>query len=480
LAGYTLGGADLLRRAMGKKKPEEMAKQRSIFVGGATERGVPESQAAHIFDLMEKFAGYGFNKSHSAAYALLSYQTAWLKTHHPAAFMAAVLSSDMDKTDKVVTFIDECAGIGLTVLPPDVNESVYHFTVADPKTIRYGLGAVKGVGQGAVEAIMQEREARGPFRDLADLCRRIDLSKANRRTLEALIRAGCLDGLGPNRATLMHHLPVALQMGEQNTRAAEAGQVDLFGLPQAEDAGRVAPPPVAMEEVPEWSEAVRLQGERDTLGLFLTGHPIAEYEHDLRHLVSGRIVDVAAGKPVGEQRGFGFGGGRNVTVAGLVLEIRKRGNRTTLILDDRSGRLEVSLFDDVFQQHRDVIARDAVLVVEGQLRFDEFIEDWRLNAKKLTHIDALREREARRIVLRWPANGNGLRLVGELEDALKPLRGGSCGVALHYASPAARAAITLGEEWSVRPTRELIERLSRLVGRDGVRVLYGQRVPEGG
>jgi DNA polymerase-3 subunit alpha len=478
LAGYTLGGADLLRRAMGKKKPEEMAKQRSVFVGGATARGVPEAQAAHIFDLMEKFAGYGFNKSHSAAYALLSYQTAWLKAHHPAAFMAAVLSSDMDKTDKVVTFIDECAGMGLTVLPPDVNESVYQFTVADAKTIRYGLGAVKGVGQGAVEALMHEREARGPFRDLADLCRRTDLARANRRTLEALIRAGCMDGLGPNRATLMHHLPLALQMGEQNTRAVEAGQVDLFGLAPATDAGHAAPPPVAMEEMPEWSEAVRLQGERETLGLFLTGHPIAEYEQELRHLVSGRIADVASGKPVGEQRGFG--GGRTVTVAGLVLEIRKRGNRTTLILDDRSGRLEVSLFDDVFQQHRDVIARDAVLLVEGQLRFDEFIEDWRLNAKRLTHIDAVREREARRIVLRWPANGNGLRLVGELEEALRPQRGGSCGVALHYATRDARAAITLGEDWSVRPTRELIERLARLVGRDGVRVVYGQGMADSG
>jgi len=356
------GGADLLRRAMGKKKPEEMAKQRSVFVDGATARGVPEAQAAHIFDLMEKFAGYGFNKSHSAAYALLSYQTAWLKAHYPAAFMAAVLSSDMDRTEKVVTIIDECAAMGLTVLPPDVNESVYHFTVADERTIRYGLGAVKGVGQGAVEAVMAEREAGGRFADLGDLCRRIDPGKLNRRTFEALIRAGCMDTLGPNRATLMHQLPAALQLGEQKTRAAAAGQVDLFGLAGPADA-ELAPPPLPVETVPEWSESVRLQGERDTLGLYLTGHPIAEYERELAGIVSGRIADVAAGRPVGEPRGFGgFGGGKNVTLAGLVLEIRKRGNRTTLILDDRSGRIEVAMFDDVFQQHRHVIARDAVLV----------------------------------------------------------------------------------------------------------------------
>jgi DNA polymerase-3 subunit alpha len=473
LAGYTLGGADLLRRAMGKKKPEEMAKQRSVFVEGATARGVRQGQAAHIFDLMEKFAGYGFNKSHSAAYAVLSYQTGWLKTHYPAAFMAAVLSTDMDHTDKVVTIIDECAGIGLAVLPPDVNESVYQFTVADEKTIRYGLGAVKGVGQGAVEAIMQERAERGPFRDLGDLCHRIDLSKANRRTLEALIRAGCMDGLGPNRATLMHQLPSALQLGEQSTRATAAGQDDLFGLAPAAD-DLLAPPPLPVEEIPDWSEAVRLQGERDTLGLFLTGHPIAEYERELAGIVSGRIADVASGKPIGETPRFG--GGKPVTLAGLVLEIRKRGNRTTLVLDDRSARIEVMLFEDVFQQHRDIIARDAILVVEGLLRFDEFIEDWRINAKKLTSVDTVREREARRIVLRWPSNGNGARLVGELEEVLKPFRSGRCGVALQYSSDNAKAAITLGEEWQVRPTRELLERLAQLVGRDSVRVVYGPRL----
>ncbi len=470
LAGYTLGGADLLRRAMGKKKPEEMAKQRSVFVEGATSRGVREAQAAHIFDLMEKFAGYGFNKSHSAAYAMLSYQTGWLKAHYPAAFMAAVLSSDMDHTDKVVTFIDECAHIGLTVLPPDVNESVYQFTVADEKTIRYGLGAVKGVGQGAVEALMAEREQNGPYRDLADLCHRVDLSKMNRRTLEALIRAGCLDGLGPNRATLMHQLPAALQLGEQSTRASAAGQVDLFGLAPSED----APPPLPAEEVPDWSEAVRLAGERETLGLFLTGHPIAEYERELAGIVSGRIADVASGRPVGETPRFG--GGKQVTLAGLVLEIRKRANRTTLVLDDRSARIEVMLYEDVYQQHRDVIARDAILVIEGQLRFDEFIEDWRLNAKKLTPVDTVREREARRIVLRWPANGHGERLVGELEELLKPYRTGQCGIALQFTTDDARAAISLGEEWRVRPTRELLERLAQLVGRDSVRVFYGPRL----
>ena len=234
LAGYTLGGADLLRRAMGKKKPEEMAKQRGNFVSGAVKNNVPEEQAAYIFDLMEKFAGYGFNKSHSAAYALLSYQTGWLKTHEAASYMAAVLSADMDHTDKVVGMLYDCRKeVGLTVLPPHVNLSSYEFAVVDDKTIRYGLGAIKGVGEGAVEAIVSERRAHGDFASLEDLCRRLDLSKINRRVLEALIKSGSLDGLAANRATLMHRLDAALALGEQNSKANETGQHDIFGLSAA-------------------------------------------------------------------------------------------------------------------------------------------------------------------------------------------------------------------------------------------------------
>ncbi|WP_287848763.1 DNA polymerase III subunit alpha, partial [Aeromonas sp.] len=262
LAGYTLGGADLLRKAMGKKKPEEMARQRSVFIGGAVSRGVREHSAAHIFDLMEKFAGYGFNKSHSAAYALLSYQTAYLKAHYPAQFMAAVLSADMDHTDKVVTLIKECSDMGLTVLPPDVNASAYEFTACGPSSIRYGLGAVRGVGRGAVEALIGERAARGAFQSLEDLCRRLDLQKVNRRVLEALLRSGSLDGFKVNRATLMDRLAGAMHLGDQNSRALNAGQNDLFGLPSDTRAADAPAPRSAA--LPEWSEAVRLAGERET------------------------------------------------------------------------------------------------------------------------------------------------------------------------------------------------------------------------
>ncbi|MGH8197486.1 MAG: DNA polymerase III subunit alpha [Steroidobacteraceae bacterium] len=472
LSGYTLGGADLLRRAMGKKKPEEMATQRSVFVEGAVQRGVPAARAGQIFDLIEKFAGYGFNKSHSAAYALLAYQTAWLKAHYPEAFMAAVLSSDMEHTDKVVSFIDECSGIGLEVLPPDVNASMYAFTVAGPGTIRYGLGAIKGVGEGAVDAIVRERERGGAFQDLADLCRRVDLRLAGKRTLEAMLKSGCFDCFGRTRATLAQALPAAIQSGEQRTRAFAAGQDDLFGG-LAGPAPGLAQPPIEFAAVPEWSEAQRLQGERETLGLFLSGHPIAEYEQELRQVAPARIVDLGGPRPAADARGHGAG--KNVTVAGLVLELRRRGARMTLLLDDRSARIEVSLFEDVWQQHRAVIARDAILVVEGQLRFDEFIEEWRINARKLTPIHELREREARRLQIRLPAGGGDGSLLSRLEETLRPWRGGRCGVDVHYIGGEARGTLTLGEEWSVTPAKALLDELAKLVGRDGLRLTYGPR-----
>jgi DNA polymerase-3 subunit alpha len=465
LAGYTLGGADLLRRAMGKKKAEEMAKQRSVFVSGAVARGVREAQATHIFDLMEKFAGYGFNKSHSAAYALLSYQTAWLKAHHPAAFMAAVLSADMDKTDKVVTLIDECASMGLEVQPPDVNESVYAFKVAGPACIRYGMGAIKGVGAAAVEAILEERGAHGAFTSLSDLCRRIDLQRVNRRVLEALIRCGSLDRIGANRATLSAELDRAMQLGEQNSRAASTGQVDLFGLSAAHDA-----------VLPEWSEAVRLAGERETLGLFLSGHPITPYEPDLKFLVSARLVDVGGPKPAAvPEGGRNWSFGKPATVAGLVLEIRRRPNRVTLMLDDRTARLEVSLFEEIYQQHRDIIVKDAILVIDGTLRFDDFIEAWRLQAKTLMDIDRARERYARRLWLRWPDALDGPLGMNRFEELLTPYLRGSCGVSVVVNRPGYSGRLNLADAWSVRPSRELLDKLSALVGRDGWHLVYGPR-----
>jgi DNA polymerase-3 subunit alpha len=473
LAGYTLGGADLLRRAMGKKKPEEMAKQRTIFVDGSVARGVDQKQAAFIFDLMEKFAGYGFNKSHSAAYALLSYQTGYLKAHYPAAFMAAVLSADMDHTDKVVTLIKECADIGLQVRPPDVNHSLYEFAVGGERTIRYGLGAVRGVGRGAVEELILQREQHGPYKSVEDLCRRLDLQKVNRRVLEALIRSGSLDGLGANRATLMQRLPTAMQLGDQNSKAQDAGQNDMFGLVADERAPVVVP--LRTPELPDWSEGVRLQGERETLGLYLTGHPIGQFESGLNRFVTHRIGDLISDRPMETAR---FGGGKSVTVAGLIDEVKKRGPRTILNLDDRTGRVEVTLFEDVFQRYRDLVAKDALVLVEGSLRFDEFSDAWRLSAKKITELDKVREQQARRVVLTWAARADSNAMLSRLADILGPFKPGPCPVTVEYATSTARGALTLGPEWTVRASRELLEKLETLVGRGSVQVIYG--APPGG
>ena len=474
LAGYSLGQADILRRAMGKKKPEEMAKQRSVFVDGAKAKSVKDATSSYIFDLMEKFAGYGFNKSHSAAYALLSYQTAWLKAHYPAAFMSAVLSADMDNTDKIVMLIDECAKLNLTVNPPDINESQYAFSVAGGGVIRYGLGAIKGVGQSAVDSLLEERQANGSFKDLDQLCRRVDMHKANRRVLEALIKAGAFDSLGPNRATLMDRLPRSIRLAEQSARASEAGQDDLFGL--------VSVPPPAPREgerpaLEEWSDNIRLNGERETLGLYLTGHPIEAFERDLEFLTHGRISDLMGPRPAGNGSSRPWEAPKRiVSVAGLVVDLRRRGNRLTLILDDRTGRLEVTVFDDVYQQFRNILAKDAILVIEGGLRYDDFIDDWRVTAREIMEIEKAREQHASRIVINWSGESNGREFILALQQVLKPHTRGSCGVSVNYAGTQARARLSLGEDWTVRPTRELMEQLGKLVGTQAVQVVYPPRV----
>jgi len=383
LAGYSLGGADLLRRAMGKKKVEEMAKERAKFEAGASERGVDARTASQIFDLMEKFAGYGFNKSHAAAYALVSYQTAWLKTHHPAEFMAAVLSSDMDNTDKVVGFLDEARALELTVLPPDVNASRYMFEAMDSRTIRYGLGAVKGVGRGACEAIADARARGGDFGDLLEFCKRVDTSKLNRRALEALINAGALDALGRNRPSLMLQLPEVLKATEQLAREREAGQVSLFG--SASDSGAAEPElQIDLPNADDWPLLQKLQGERDTLGHYLSGHPLDPYRDELRGLVGHDLGDLDrlwGERPENERHGWRQEA--TVIVAGQVTAMRKRGDSQAFVqLEDGRGRIECAFFAEAYQQFAHLLTRDRILVVEGGLREDEFSGGFSLRARR--------------------------------------------------------------------------------------------------
>jgi DNA polymerase-3 subunit alpha len=323
--------------------------------------------------------------------------------------------------------------------------------------------------------LITEREARGSYKSLEDLCRRLDLQKANRRVLEALLRSGSLDGLGANRATLMHNLPAAMQLGDQNSKAHEAGQNDLFGLAAPDQAtgslSGAAPPALRNVEVPEWSEAVRLTGERETLGLYLTGHPIGRFESGLSRIVSHRIGDLVSDRPITGMEAPRFGGGKPVTVAGLIDEVKKRGPRVFLTLDDRTGRIEVALFEDVYQKHRDLVSKDALVLIDGMLRFDEFSDAWRLSARRIVELDKIREQQARRLVLKWPPRADAGALMGRLAEVLTPWRPGPCPITVEYTGSGASGALTLGNEWMVRASRELLEQLEGLVGRGGVQVL---------
>ncbi|MEN8175217.1 MAG: DNA polymerase III subunit alpha [Pseudomonadota bacterium] len=483
LAGYTLGGADLLRRAMGKKNAEKMAKQGKIFVEGAKRRGVAEETAKYIFDLMEKFAGYGFNKSHSAAYALVSYQTLWLKAHYPAPFMAAVLSSDMDATDKVVTFIEECRSMGLKVAPPHVNRSAFMFTPDGDDGIFYGLGAIKGIGEAAIADIVAARDTAGPFDDLFGFCRRIDLKRVNRRVLEALVRSGALDELGPNRATLMAQLPLAVKMAEQRSAMEAAGQNDLFGMEVSAPVRQGREPGEAQKQ--EWEEGIRLQGEKETLGLYLTGHPVDRYEHDLAAMGVARLdsLDGSTAPTARNQKG------ERVRVAGYVVAVNRRvtqrGQMASVLLDDRKGRIEAVFFSEAFETHRDLLVADRVLVVEGNLAFDDFRGGLSIRANRAMPLEEMRSLLAVGMTLRLdgakPPGDDDARpdRVRLLARHLQPFVGGRCRVLLNYANDTGRCLLELGTEWSVEVSDELIRQLQHLLGEDAVSISYhGGRLPD--
>jgi DNA polymerase-3 subunit alpha len=470
LAGYTLGAADLLRRAMGKKKPEEMAKQREIFVTGATERGVAERTATHIFDLMEKFAGYGFNKSHSAAYAVLSYQTAYLKAHYPAAFMAAVMSADLQNTDRLVTLKDDCRQLALKLQAPNINTSLYHFSVAADDTILYGLGAIKGVGRAAVESLIADREANGAYKGLLEFCRRVDHDKVNRRTLEALVKSGAMDCFGDSRRGLMHQLPEALRSADQQARAAAAGQNDMFGLgePVADEQETLKPVKLA-----EWQERLFLSNEKEALGLYLTGHPFDAVRHDARFFSDGKLGEIIAEPAPQTNKGEReYGARREATVAGLIVDVRKRGNRVSVVLDDDTGRMEISFFSEAFQEFSHMLVKDEIVVVTGGLRYDDFIGSWTINAKNVLQIDRVIESRARGLLLSLAPNGQGEALLVKLHDLLLPFRKGNCDVSVRYIGDSASARLSLGPEWAVRPSRELRDKLTELLGTNNVRLLY--------
>ena len=460
LAGYTLGGADLLRRAMGKKKPEEMAKQRQIFDQGAAEQGVDPKVATEIFDLMEKFAGYGFNKSHSAAYALVSYQTGWLKAHYPAPFMAAVLSADMQSTDKVVHLIEACRKMGLEVLPPSVNQGEFRFAADGTQRIIYGLGAIKGLGEGPVAAIVQARQ-HGPFEDLFDLCRRLDLQRVNKRALEALVKAGAFDDFDRNRAGLYAAIPDAVRAAEQDAANAASGTVDLFGGPGGPSPAAV----VSRRSVSPWRQRELLQAEKETLGLYLSGHPIDEYEAELRGF-GVRPLDKL--QPDKEPQLFA-----GLLVAQRIMKSKRGETMAFLTLDDRTARIEVSLFGELYAQYRDHLVKDEVLVVEGTISHDEYSGSLRARARGLMGLDAARARFAQALELEVTADQfREPGWVAELEALMAPHRAAGCPVVVLYRRADAKGRVDLGASWQVRPGDRLLNQLRERFGAERVRMRY--------
>ncbi len=462
LAGYSLGGADLLRRAMGKKKPEEMATQRETFEQGAINNGVDGELAMKIFDLVEKFAGYGFNKSHSAAYALVSYQTLWLKTHFPAEFMAAVMTADMDNTDKIVSLVDECLRMKLAMLPPDVNSGLYRFNVNEKGEIVYGIGAIKGVGEGPIENIIQAREKDGYFRDLFDFCARIDTKKVNKRVIEKLIQSGALDRLGPHRAALMASLDDAIKSASQHHQAESFGQSDMFGVLTD------APEEVEFKytQVPPWPEKIRLEGERETLGLYLTGHPINIYLPELKKYTSFRLKDVQRTPR-----------DKTHTIAGLVIASKvmttKRGSRLGLLtLDDRSGRIEVMLFGDVLEKYLDLIEKDRILVVSGQVSLDDFNGGFKMSAREVLDITQAREKHIRGLAISVLKEQINDTFFERFNAILAPHRAGVVPINLYYQREDARAKFVLGTEWRVTPDDALLDDLKSLLGEKQVELEF--------
>jgi len=458
IGGYSLGAADLLRRAMGKKMPEEMAQQRAGFVAGAEKNGLSKAKASQLFDHMEKFAGYGFNKSHAAAYALLAYQTAYMKTHHAAAFVAANLSAVMDDTDKVRQFYEDGVANKLTILPPDINGSEYRFVPVDARTIRYGLGAVRGTGESAVNAVIEARKS-VPFKDLFDFCRRVEKRIVNRRAVEALVKSGAFDGLDANRARLLASVGRALEGAEQAERAA--AQNSLFAEAEVPRGGEHA----YLDAAP-WGKRQKLLEEKSALGFSLSAHLFSVYERELAGFPRTALARLAPGE--------------RVWLAGIVVSARvqmtRRGRMMAVVLDDGTAQVELSVFNELFEKHREKLKEDALLVVQGRVQNDEFSGGLRVSADDLLDLEGLRGRYAARLRIAMNGKTDGTRDARRLQQMLAPYRAsghGACLVVVAYASASAECEVALGEAWRVRPDSQLISELAAWLAPENVQVIYG-------
>ncbi len=452
IGGYTLGGADMLRRAMGKKKPEEMALHREKIAQGAREKGYDPALAEQLFDLMAKFAEYGFNKSHTAAYAVVSYQTAWLKAHYPAPFMAATMSSELDNTDQLRVFYDDCLRNKLTFLPPDINQSFYRFIPTDRHHIRYALGAIKGTGEAAVEHIVQERERHGPFRDLFDFCRRTDKRVVNRRTIEALIRAGAFDSLEKNRAALLANIDLALGAAEQ--QAAHANQGGLFDT-SAEDLVLAVEPLV----VEPWDEATRLAEEKIAIGFFLSGHPFHAHAPLVRQFIKTPLQRISPKKELQWLAG---------TITAIRTKVGNRGKMAFVQLDDGSAKVELSFFSESFELAKDKLREDSVRVVEAKVSHDEYSGGTRISVERAFDLaeacayfaQALQIEVADVATCQW------------LQQLCEQSAGEGCVVEIKRVLPHISGRVRLGDRWRIAPQPAHLQELRRRLGHDKVELIF--------
>ncbi len=454
LAGFSLGQADILRRAMGKKKAEEMAAQRQKFLAGCKANKIPDKKAENIFDLMEEFAGYGFNKSHSCAYALLAYQTAYLKSHYPVEFMAALLTSETGNTERVVKYINEARGMGITVLPPDVNESDLYFTPVG-EAIRFGLAAIKNVGENTAKAIRETRQEKGAFRTLFDFCERIDSRFLNKRVFESLIKSGAMDSLGP-RECVLATVDDALAAVQRATRHRESGQHGLFGV-----AAAPAPAPVGLREAEPWSEEERLASEYAVLSFYVSGHPLAKYASRLQELKAVPLGEIESRRNREE-----------ITVAGMIVGTRpmrsRRGQRWAIYtLQDMTGVQELLVFPESFSRLESVLKTGNPLLLKVRVQVEEAAT--RLSLLEARTLESLTESAPALLRVR-------LDLKELTEATLDRLRGlfegcpGPCPVAFELRSPDGSVA-TLQAQHRVRPAPELLAAMEELCGREAIELV---------
>ena len=456
LSKYTQGSADILRKAMGKKIPEEMAKQKDVFIQGAIENNIPEASARRIFELIEKFAGYGFNKSHSVSYALIAYQTAYLKAHYPTEFFAASLTYDMENTDKLIRIKEDCESFEIEVKPPCINHSAYEFSVWKKDEIRYALGAIKGIGRSISEAIYKERKQNGEFKTIFDFCSRLSSEKPSKRTLEALVKCGAMDAFGENRSTLLNSIQIALSYSNKLNHEQSAGQTNLFYSESDED-----------QNLPELRRAKELQVDEKlgfeyaTLGFYFSGHPFDAYRNDCKHFTGYNISSLKRMLDSKKRESYG-NNNAIIDLAGLVSDVKRRGNNLAFKIDDGTAMIEGIVFGERMESLKGFIRNSQLLFLRGKLRFDSYADMWQLVIEEASPLEELISNKAKKLVIRCDPNFNPKKL----QKILKSHTPGKCSVQLNYLSDVNQTRMSLGDEWKVNPTKQLRETLAEELGID--------------